>query len=54
MSADKKHLEQLKTFFYEEYGLSLTDEEVFECYESLYYLAKAIIRYYRINKGGEE
>ena len=50
MSADKKHLEQLKKFFFEEYGLDLTDKEVFECYESLYYLAKSIIAYEKYKK----
>lgn len=36
---------KLKEFFFIEYGLKLTDKQLLECYESLYYLAKAIIRF---------
>ncbi len=44
--------EDLQKFFYQEYDLSLTKEEAFECYESLNHLAKAIIRYFQLVEEG--
>jgi len=53
-TSPKEQLNNLKKFLYEEYGLNLTDKEVFECYESLYYLAKSIIAYEKYKKGKEK
>jgi len=50
MTADKKIIKELKQFLFEEYGLNLADKEAFECYESLYYIAKSIIAYNKVNK----